>query len=176
MYQNAHPLIGRFRTLGYSQMVGESIDERPLEVTVAGMHDHSGGLVDNEEVVVLIDYVQRNVLRQDLKAAAAVRHHEADHIAWADDKVRFRNLVIHTYITLFDRALNPVSGSVLEMSGHILVHTHRGLADIDVEPEMLEHPLLLVLDAILLVVVKSLLVHVIRSSCPMKDRWSRLTP
>lgn len=154
-------------------MKGKSIDESSLEVAVPRMNNHSGRFVDNKKVVVLIDYVQRDVLRQDLKAAAAVRHHEADDIARADNKVGFRNLVIHTYIPFLDGALNPVSGCVLKMCGHILVHAHWGLADIHIEPEMLEHPLLLVLDALLLIVVKSLLVHV---NSPMKDKGSRPNP
>ena len=89
-------------------MIGECVDERPLEVTVAGMHDHSGGLVDNKEVVVLVDYVQRNVLRQDLKTAAAVRHHEADNIPRADDQVRLGDLVVHPHVAFLDGALHPM--------------------------------------------------------------------
>ena len=108
VHQNPHPLIGRFRPLGYAQMKGKSIDESSLEVAVPRMNNHSGRFVDNKKVVVLIDYVQRDVLRQDLEAAAAVRHHEADHIAGTYNEVRFRNLVIHTYIAFLDGTLDPV--------------------------------------------------------------------
>ena len=45
------------------------------------------------------------------------------------------------------------------MGGHVLVYAHRGLPDIHIEPEMLEHSLLFVFYRLLRVAEILLLVH-----------------
>ena len=61
-------------------MVKESIDQGAVEMAVAGMNHHSGRFVYDENIIILINYIQRNVLRHDIHPAAAVRHHETDDI------------------------------------------------------------------------------------------------
>ena len=159
MDQDSHPLVLGFGPLGYSKMVGKSIDKRALEMPVAGMDDHSGLLVDQKQVVVFIDDVQRNILGQDLESSAPVGHHEADHVSRPDDEIGLGHLVVDSYIALLDGALHSVPGCVLQMAGHVLVHPHGGLSYIDIEPEMLEHSLLFVFYSLLRVAEILLLVH-----------------
>ncbi len=52
--------------------VGEQgVDERAVLVAGRGVHDHAARLVDDDEVVVLIHHVQRQVLRYQLEGAAS---------------------------------------------------------------------------------------------------------
>ena len=48
--------------------VGEQgVDERAVLVPGRGVHDHAARLVDDDEVVVLIHHVQRQILRHELR-------------------------------------------------------------------------------------------------------------
>ena len=125
-------------------MPGQGVDQRTGIITVPRMDDHAGGFVDDQQVVVLIDDVQGDVLRQDLIAAAPVGHHELDHIAGTDDEIGLRDLAVDAHIPLLDGRLDAVAGGLFKMRGHVFVHTHRSLAWIDAEAEMLEHSLLFV--------------------------------
>ena len=44
-------------------MVQQRVDERPVEIARRGMDDEPGGLVDDEEMLVLEHDRERNVLR-----------------------------------------------------------------------------------------------------------------
>ena len=130
--------------LGNTQMMSQSVDERSAEMSMSGMHDHSSLLVDDKDVVVLMDYIQRNVLRKDLKSPPLIWHHERHHITGTDYIVCLDNLVIDSYVILLDGELDPVTRSILHMGCEIFVNSHRRLALVYIEAEMLEHLLLLV--------------------------------
>ena len=44
-------------------MMQQGVDERPVEIAGGGVHYQTGGLVDDEQVLILERDVQRNVLR-----------------------------------------------------------------------------------------------------------------
>ena len=44
------------------------------------MDNHTRRLVDNKKVIILIDNVQRNILRKHLETTPFIRHHETDDI------------------------------------------------------------------------------------------------
>ncbi len=138
MHENAHPFILCFRTLAYTQVICEGIDERTLEMTVSGMHHHSGRLVYHEHVVVFVHYVERNVLRQDLEAPAAIRHNKSYHIAGTNYVIGLHDLVAYVHIAFLNCQLHAMTRCVLEMLRHIFVYAHRALPCIDVKSEMLE--------------------------------------
>ena len=128
-------------------------------MAVTGMDNHSCSLVDQKDIIILIDYVQRNFLRKYLQAATPVGHHETYHISGTDYIIGFYYFVIDADILFLNRALNPVTGGILEMAGHIFVHAHRFLALIHIQAEMLEHSLLFVFYRLLRVAEILLLVH-----------------
>ena len=109
------------------------------------MDHHSGGLVDDEDVFILVGYVQRNILRQDLHAAPLVRHHELDDVAGADDGVGLRGLVVHEDIAQLDGLLDAVAGGVFLVRGNELVHAQGCLALVGYQAEVLEHLLFVLL-------------------------------
>ncbi len=64
-------------------MGDQRIDERPGLVTGAGMHDEAGRLVDDDEVVVLVDDIERDILAQGLRGDR-LGHVDCDRIASRD--------------------------------------------------------------------------------------------
>ena len=108
------------------------------------MDYHPGRLVDDKHIVILVDYVQRNVFRKDFQSTPLVRHHECDNVSRPDDAVRFRNPVVHPNIVLPDCALDAMPRGVFHMGGQIFVHPHRTLSLVYLETEMFEHLLFLI--------------------------------
>ena len=94
---------------------GEGIHQRAVKIPVTRMHHHPGWLVHHQYILVFIDDIQRNVLRDDIHAAAAIRHHEPDHIAGADDDIRLGEFPVHEDITGLDGALDAVTGRILQV-------------------------------------------------------------
>ena len=160
MDKDTHPVVLGIRSLADSEMVGQSIDESAVEMAMTRMDNHSGRLVDDQEIIIFIYDIQGNILRQDLEAVALIWHHETDDIARAYDDIGLSDLVIDADISALDGILHPMSRCILEMAGHIFVHPHRGLSGIDVEPEVLEHS----------VVLKIVEFHIISSLLSWPDR------
>ena len=144
MDQYAHTLV--FLALGlsrrvYSQMESQSVDQCAVVIAVSRVDDHTGRFVNYQKIIIFINYVKWDIFRKDLGSPAPVWHHEPYNIAWSYYQVRLGDFVSDPDITLFYGALDPVTGGVLQVGGHEFIHSHGGLAWIDVEPEMLEHPL-----------------------------------
>ena len=137
--QDSHPFILCIRALAYSKMVGQGVDERPLEMAVTRVDDHPGRLVDHQHVVILVDYVQRYILREYFQTSAAVGHYEADYIARTDYVIGFHEFVAYVHIAFPDGQLDAMTGSVLHVLSHVLVYSYGRLPDVHIEPEMLEH-------------------------------------
>ena len=93
MDQDPHPLILRFRSLGQPEVECQGIYQGPFEMAVPWVYDHPGSLVHHQEVFILVDYVKRDVLGQDLQSAPPVRHHELDYVPWPDGHVGLCGLV-----------------------------------------------------------------------------------
>ena len=143
--KDSHPLVLGLRALGDSKMVGKGVYQSPLIMAVSRMHAHSGRFVDHQHIIILINYVKWNVLRQYLQSPPAIWHHKTDDVARAHDVVGLDDFVTYVHITLFEGLLDAATGSVLKVRGHILVNTHRRLALVNFKPEMFEkfffHPL-----------------------------------
>ena len=92
--------------------VGEQgVDERAVLVAGRGVHDHAARLVDDDEVVVLIHHVQRQVLRYQLRGSG-VRQRD-------DKRVARRGLIVflHGCAVFRHRALReqPLGGAAREL-------------------------------------------------------------
>ena len=142
--QQAHPFVVVFRIGRAAQVPGQRVDQRAAVVAVAGMDHQAGGLVDHQEVVVLIDNVERNRLGLDLDAAPLVGHHEGDHVERLDLVVGLDHLVVHADVTGLDGQLHAVARGVLHMVRKVFVDAQQRLPAVDDHAEMLEHFLLLV--------------------------------
>src|SRR5574344_1523077 len=98
MNQYSHSFILSLRTLRYSQMKGKSIDKSPGEMSVTRVNNHSGLFVEHKHILILIDNVQRDILRKDLQSPPLVRHHKSHHIARTENVVGFDDLVVDSYV------------------------------------------------------------------------------
>ena len=154
VHQHAHPLVGSVRPLADAQMVGEGVDQRAAEMTEAGMHHHAGGLVHNQQVIVLIDYIERNRLGMHLEAAPLVGEHYCDDIARLHLVVGLDRTVAHTHILRLQRQLNAVARSLLHLAHDVAVYAKRRLTLIDDKAVVLEQ--LLVTFALLKLLVQKI--------------------
>src|ERR1700730_8002723 len=68
---------------GWAAMSNQRIDQRARPVAGGGMDDEPGGLVDDEELVVLVHDVQRDILRRDFGVRRG-RNGEANAVAGVD--------------------------------------------------------------------------------------------
>lgn len=161
--QYAHPLVFGIGPLGYPQMIGKRVDESSVKMAVAWMYAHAGRLVDYQHVLILIDYVERNVFRLDLEAMALVRQHELNLVVRSDYGISLGRLPVEKDVASLYRKLNPVARSVLKVVRHEFIDPYRSLAYVGIEPEMLEHSLLFILLQIFLrrqTFFENLFVHV----------------
>ena len=144
MNKYAHPFIFCIRALGYSQMMSQSIHKGTGEMPVSRMHHHTGLFVKNQQIIIFIYNIQRNVFRQNLQAATLVRHHKLDHISGAHYIISLDDLVIDPYIFSLYSQLYAMTGSIFHMRGKIFIHSHRYLTGRNIEAVMFEHFLLLI--------------------------------
>lgn len=92
--------------------VGEQgVDERAVLVAGRGVHDHAARLIDDDEVIVLIHHVQRQILRHQLRGRG-IRQRD-------DKRVAGRCLVVflHGRAVFCHRALReqPLGGAAREL-------------------------------------------------------------
>ena len=96
-----------------AQMIGQGIDQRPVPVAVARVHDHAGGLVDDQQIVVFVGDVERDVLRHDLDLALGIGHHHGDAVQRLDLVARLGRTSAHEHAAAVDRRLDAVARAVL---------------------------------------------------------------
>ena len=77
-------------------MVRKGVYKRSVEMSVARMDYHAGFLVQHKDVIVLMHYIQRDILRKDLKATSLIWHDERHHISRTDDIVCLYDLIVDT--------------------------------------------------------------------------------
>ena len=71
------------------------MDERATVVAVTWVYDHACGFVDHQQLIVLIDYVERYVLRSDRPVLLRMRQHHCDGLLGLDLVVALDRLAIH---------------------------------------------------------------------------------
>ena len=77
------------------QMIGQGVDQRPRIVAVAGMDDHAGGLVDDNQVVVFIQNVERNVFGNDFQFAERIGHDDLNPVRGLHLVTRLDGRAVH---------------------------------------------------------------------------------
>ena len=77
------------------KMIGEGIDERAVVVTESRVHHHAGRLVDDDEVIVLVHDVERDVLGDNLEIAGRTGQQDGNDIVGVYAVVRLLRLPVH---------------------------------------------------------------------------------
>ena len=145
MHKHTHSLILSIRPLRYTEMMSKSIDQGTAEMAMTRMNNHSSLLIKDKYVIIFMNYIQRNSLRQNFKTTTLIWHDKSHDIARADNIVSLDDLVIHANILSLDCQLDTMTRGILHMSGKILIHTHRNLSGCNIKAIMLEHFLLFIL-------------------------------
>src|SRR6266851_8880214 len=100
--------------------VKQSIDQRPLPVSGAGMDDHSGLLVEDDDVLVLVEHVQRDVLRHQFGWRGRWQG-KLDGLSSAKAARRLGGLSVDLRKAGIDQRLEARPGDVRKRRGQVLI-------------------------------------------------------
>ena len=95
-------------------MMEQRIHQRPGLVSSGGMHDHAGGLVDDDDVRVLIDDRERQVFRRWLRIDQ-LRQGDGDRATGLDAEVRLRRTAVNMDEPFVDEPLQLRPGLTGEL-------------------------------------------------------------
>ena len=126
------------------EVVGQRVDQRARIVAVTRVYDHSGGFVDDDQVVVLVADVERNVFGNDFDFANRVGHHDRNPVERFDFVTRFYWRAVDEDGSGVGSRLDAVARSAFHAVGKELVDAQQGLPLVDREAEMLVHLILLI--------------------------------
>ena len=107
VHKHSHALVLNVRTK--VQIVCKGVYKGAVVIPVPRVNYHSGRLVHHQDIVVFVGDVKRDILRDNLRAAAFVGHHKLHDVAWPDNVICLHGLVIDQHIAKFDGLLNPVA-------------------------------------------------------------------
>ena len=117
-------------------MPGNGIDQRSTEVTTARMHHHACRFIDDHQVVIFIDHIQRDVLWFDRCIIVWTVKHQSNDIPRAYLIITFYWRTIYLNKTSFCCFLNPVTTGMRLMLGDILIYSDRHLSLVHLHPEV----------------------------------------
>ena len=110
------------------EVPGEGMEEGVFVVAVTGMNDQTGRLVDHEQVVVLIDDVERYVLRRDGVVMRFVVEQHLNDITGFDAVVGGHGLAVDPHITRIRGRLDTVAARVGHVHREVFVNALLALA------------------------------------------------
>ena len=106
-------------------------------VSVSGMHHHTGPLVHNNHIIILVHNVHRNIFRNDFAITGRLCHHNGNHILGAYRIVWLYRLVVHQDVVGTERLLDFVAGDIPDACAQKTVYTQRLLSGIHLHTVML---------------------------------------
>ena len=81
--------------VGLLEIVSQAVQQGMLEVAVTGVYHQARLLVDDDDVVVFVDDVQRDGLGLDIGLARRIGEHDGDHVVGLHLIVLLHHLVVH---------------------------------------------------------------------------------
>ena len=118
---------------GIAAMVEEGVDERPIRISRAGMHDEPGRLVDDEEVLVLIDHRELDRFGLRLRRLRLGKR-EFDAVAGGDPEVGILEpFAIQMNPALLDQRLQAAAGVERRDAREISVDPFARIRRLDLE-------------------------------------------
>jgi len=109
---------------------GYGVDQRAREVAGSRMHHHTGRFVDHHQIIVLVDNVQRDVLRDDAGVVLGMVEHECDDIARPYLVIAFDGFASHADVSCVGCCLYAVAAGVLHVLGEKLVNAYGCLSGV----------------------------------------------
>lgn len=121
---NAGP---RFIELRYVlKMMQQRVRECAGAMAIRGMHDHARGFIHHDEILVFINNLQREVLRNQL-ARWFGRNVDVNRFAGRNDMACFRRLAIDGDRAAFDEQLQLRARKIRHMLGEIFIEPYFAL-------------------------------------------------
>ena len=102
------------------------------------MYTHARRLVHYDHIIILIQYVERNILRDNLQLALRIWHHQSDTIQRFYLIAGFGHHSIDQYISIVGSHLDTVTRAMLHTINQILIQTQHLLPLIYCDGEMLK--------------------------------------
>ena len=104
------------------------IDEGSTWITEAGMHNDLGRFVDDNDVVIFIHHINRNVFGNQVVVLGVFGHDEQDIIIGPDLITGFNGFAVHLYASCIGSALNfSAADIVAQVAMQKFINTDRGL-------------------------------------------------
>ena len=116
---------------------GYGMNQRSVEVATSWMYHHTGRLVDDHKVVVLIAHVEGQLFGHDGSVEVRTVEHERDDIADTNLIVALYRTVVHMEKPCLGSLLYAVTRGVLRVLGQIFVYAQRLLPTVYFQPQML---------------------------------------
>ena len=136
VYQSYAGVVGVVRG-EVAQMPGNGIDQRTMEISHTWVNHHTRRFVNYHQLVILIDYLQRNILGFYLRIVVGTIQHQCHHIVRTHLVIALDGFAVHLYKTCVGSFLNAVAGTMGNVLRHIFVDAHRFLSTIYHHAQML---------------------------------------
>ena len=104
------------------EMPGDGIDQSAGIVAHSWVYYESGGLVDDDDVLVFVDNVEWDILGLNLGLIGRVFEPYGDAVKWLDAVVALDGSVVDAYKSRLGSLLDAVARGVLQMEEEKLVH------------------------------------------------------
>ena len=113
-------------------MIEQGVDQRAAFVSRGGMDDHAAFFVDNNDVGVLIENIQRDILRHDIDGLRLWHDQQKPHAAFCLPGCLSFDLAVDEQRALFHQRRNSRSGK-RRLLAQISVQPHAGQGGLDNE-------------------------------------------
>ena len=120
--------------LVFVQVVEQAVEEGSGEVSVAGMDHQSGRLVDDDDIVVLVDDVERHGFGQQLGVVRRLGQQHADGVGRLDAVVRLDGFAVDLHAARFGGRLYLVARDGGEVLLQIAVDAEQLLSFVHHQP------------------------------------------
>ena len=108
-----------------------------LVVAVSWMNDQTCRFVNHQQIVVLIDDVERNILRRDGEIVRLMIQQHLDNIAGFNAVIGCYRVTIHPHITCVRSRLDTVTAGVGHVLGKVFVYSFLALPFVHFAPPAL---------------------------------------
>ena len=92
-----------------TQMPGDGVNQRAMEVSTTRMHHHTSWLIDNHQIVVFITHIQWDILGFNSRIEMRAIQHQSDDIPRAHLVVAFYWTVVYKQEACIGSLLNTIT-------------------------------------------------------------------
>ena len=113
------------------------VDQCSMEIPHTWVYYQSRWFVDDHQLVVFVDHIERNILGLDGGIVVRAVEHQSNDISRTNLIITLDGFAVDMNKTRISRFLNAVTGGMLHMLRHVFVDTHRLLTAIHLHAQML---------------------------------------